>query len=127
MTRRYAPSSSELTHIRQLPRPTPKEISIQRKDHIGLGNRSDQVTITWGDSRLANQMFRDHEVVAVLDWEMVALGDPRIDLGWWLFLQRFCYRQVMYYVMVKSVATAFRGAVVGWGKLERKATLEAQP
>jgi len=44
-----------------------------------------QVTITWGDSRLANQMFRDHEVVAVLDWEMVALGDPRIDLGWWLF------------------------------------------
>jgi len=45
----------------------------------------DQVTITWGDSRLANQMFRDGEVVAVLDWEMVALGDPRIDLGWWLF------------------------------------------
>ena len=42
-------------------------------------------TITWGDSRLANQMFRDGEVVAVLDWEMVALGDPRIDLGWWLF------------------------------------------
>jgi aminoglycoside phosphotransferase (APT) family kinase protein len=46
---------------------------------------SDDVTITWGDSRLANQMFRDHDVVAVLDWEMVALGDPRIDLGWWLF------------------------------------------
>jgi aminoglycoside phosphotransferase (APT) family kinase protein len=21
----------------------------------------------------------------VLDWEMVAVGDPRIDLGWWLF------------------------------------------
>jgi len=45
----------------------------------------EQVAITWGDSRLANQMFRDGEVVAVLDWEMVALGDPRIDLGWWLF------------------------------------------
>jgi aminoglycoside phosphotransferase (APT) family kinase protein len=45
----------------------------------------ERVTITWGDSRLANQMFRDREVVAVLDWEMVALGDPRIDLGWWLF------------------------------------------
>jgi aminoglycoside phosphotransferase (APT) family kinase protein len=45
----------------------------------------DQVAITWGDARLANQMFRDGEVVAVLDWEMVALGDPRIDLGWWLF------------------------------------------
>ncbi len=48
-------------------------------------------------------------------------------LLWWLFLQRFCYRQVMYYVMVKSVATAIRGALVGWGKLERKATVEAQP
>ncbi|HEU5307313.1 MAG TPA: phosphotransferase family protein [Acidimicrobiia bacterium] len=46
---------------------------------------SEAVTITWGDARLANQMFRDGEVVAVLDWEMVALGDPRIDLGWWLF------------------------------------------
>ncbi|HVS20307.1 MAG TPA: glycosyltransferase [Pyrinomonadaceae bacterium] len=51
----------------------------------------------------------------------------RWRLLWWLFLQRFCYRQVMYYVMIKSVATAIRGAVVGWGKLERKATVEAQP
>jgi peptidoglycan-N-acetylglucosamine deacetylase len=51
----------------------------------------------------------------------------RWRLLWWLFLQRFCYRQVMYYVMVKSVATAVRGALVGWGKLERKATVEAQP
>ena len=52
-----------------------------------------QVTITWGDSRLANQMFRDGEVVAVLDWEMVALGDPRIDLGWWLFCDDVLTRQ----------------------------------
>jgi aminoglycoside phosphotransferase (APT) family kinase protein len=42
-------------------------------------------TIVWGDSRLSNQIYADHHVVAVLDWEMVALGDPRIDLGWWLF------------------------------------------
>jgi cellulose synthase/poly-beta-1,6-N-acetylglucosamine synthase-like glycosyltransferase/peptidoglycan/xylan/chitin deacetylase (PgdA/CDA1 family)/spore germination protein YaaH len=48
-------------------------------------------------------------------------------LLWWLFLQRFCYRQIMYYVMLKSVATAVRGAVVGWDKLERKATVEVQP
>ena len=51
----------------------------------------------------------------------------RWRLLWWLFLQRFCYRQVMYYVMIKSVAMAVRGPVVGWGKLERKATAEAQP
>ncbi|MGC2237062.1 MAG: glycosyltransferase [Pyrinomonadaceae bacterium] len=41
----------------------------------------------------------------------------------WLLLQRFGYRQVMYWVMVKSVLTAIRGALVGWGKLERKATV----
>ena len=51
----------------------------------------------------------------------------RWRLLWWLFLQRFCYRQVMYYVMIKSVAMAVRGPVVGWGKLERKATAEARP
>jgi cellulose synthase/poly-beta-1,6-N-acetylglucosamine synthase-like glycosyltransferase len=46
-------------------------------------------------------------------------------LLWWLLIQRFGYRQVMYWVMVKSVYTAIRGAVVGWGKLERKATVES--
>jgi peptidoglycan-N-acetylglucosamine deacetylase len=51
----------------------------------------------------------------------------RWRLLWWLFLQRFCYRQVMYYVMIKSVGIALRGPVVGWGKLERKATAEARP
>ena len=39
-------------------------------------------------------------------------------------MQRFGYRRVMYRVMVKSVLTAIRGAVVGWGKLESKATVE---
>ena len=47
-------------------------------------------------------------------------------LLWWLLIQRFGYRQVMYWVMCKSVYMAVRGAVVGWGKLERKATVEAQ-
>jgi hypothetical protein len=32
----------------------------------------------------------------------------------------------MYWVMVKSVFFALRGALVGWGKLERKATVEAR-
>jgi cellulose synthase/poly-beta-1,6-N-acetylglucosamine synthase-like glycosyltransferase/peptidoglycan/xylan/chitin deacetylase (PgdA/CDA1 family)/spore germination protein YaaH len=50
----------------------------------------------------------------------------RWRLLWWLFLQRFCYRQVMYYVMIKSVAVATRGSTVGWNKLDRKATAEAQ-
>ncbi|HNH84995.1 MAG TPA: glycosyltransferase family 2 protein, partial [Acidobacteriota bacterium] len=41
----------------------------------------------------------------------------------WLFLQRFFYRQLMYFVAIKSTLTAIRGSLVGWGKLERKATV----
>ena len=44
----------------------------------------------------------------------------------WLFFQRFCYRQVMYWVMVKSVAAALRGGKVGGGSRERKATLAVE-
>ncbi|MBI1197892.1 MAG: glycosyltransferase [Phenylobacterium sp.] len=40
----------------------------------------------------------------------------------WLPVQRFGYRQLMYYVVVKSIGAALHGARVGWGKLERRAT-----
>jgi cellulose synthase/poly-beta-1,6-N-acetylglucosamine synthase-like glycosyltransferase/peptidoglycan/xylan/chitin deacetylase (PgdA/CDA1 family)/spore germination protein YaaH len=46
------------------------------------------------------------------------------SLLWWLMLQRFGYRQIMYYVVVKSVLRALQGRIVGWGKLERKATVK---
>ena len=41
----------------------------------------------------------------------------------YLPIQRFGYRQVMYSVMVRSVNTAIKGAIVGWNKIERKATV----
>ncbi|MBK8507200.1 MAG: glycosyltransferase [Candidatus Competibacter sp.] len=44
----------------------------------------------------------------------------------WLFWQRFFYRQLMYYVAIKSALSSLRGVLVGWGKLERKATVSAQ-
>ncbi|MFN7986799.1 MAG: glycosyltransferase [Thermoanaerobaculia bacterium] len=40
-----------------------------------------------------------------------------------VLLQRLVYRQLMYYVSIRSLLTAIRGSVVGWGKLERKATV----
>lgn len=46
------------------------------------------VGICWGDSRLANQIFRDLRCVAVIDWEMVFLGNPVADLAWWITLDR---------------------------------------
>jgi len=48
-------------------------------------------------------------------------------LLWWLPLQRFGYRQIMYYVVVRSLWTALRGPFVGWGKLERTGTVKARP
>ena len=45
----------------------------------------------------------------------------------WLPVQRFGYRQLMYYVVVKSIATAVRGGRVSWGKLERRATASLEP
>ncbi|MDD5083719.1 MAG: polysaccharide deacetylase family protein [Candidatus Moranbacteria bacterium] len=40
-------------------------------------------------------------------------------------LQRFFYRQLMYYVAIKSVAAAIKGRFVRWGKQERKDTSDA--
>jgi cellulose synthase/poly-beta-1,6-N-acetylglucosamine synthase-like glycosyltransferase/peptidoglycan/xylan/chitin deacetylase (PgdA/CDA1 family) len=48
------------------------------------------------------------------------------NLLWWLPLQRFGYRQIMYYVVVRSLWTALRGPFVGWGKLERTGTVRAR-
>jgi aminoglycoside phosphotransferase (APT) family kinase protein len=41
--------------------------------------------LVWGDARLSNVVYRDFDVVAVLDWEMASIGDPLLDLGWWIF------------------------------------------
>ncbi|WP_293900762.1 glycosyltransferase [Phenylobacterium sp.] len=46
---------------------------------------------------------------------------PWADLIW-MPAQRFGYRQLMYYVVVKSIDAALHGVRVGWGKLERRAT-----
>ena len=55
--------------------------------------------------------------------------EPREDkrLLWLLLPQRFGYRQMMYYVVVKAVWTALRGPTVGWGKLERSARVAVRP
>jgi cellulose synthase/poly-beta-1,6-N-acetylglucosamine synthase-like glycosyltransferase/peptidoglycan/xylan/chitin deacetylase (PgdA/CDA1 family)/spore germination protein YaaH len=78
------------------------------------------------------QVLFYYALFLAIDWisacfAFVLERQERWRLLWWLFLQRFCYRQVMYYVMIKSVTMAVRGPVVGWGKLERKATAGAQP
>jgi aminoglycoside phosphotransferase (APT) family kinase protein len=58
-----------IRYLRRTPPPAPKRI-----------------TIVHGDFRIGNFLFTDKEVAAVLDWEMVHLGDPHEDLAW------FCAR-----------------------------------
>jgi peptidoglycan-N-acetylglucosamine deacetylase len=56
----------------------------------------------------------------------IALAMEKIEkwsLVRWLMLQRFGYRQLMYDIVVKAVLTAALGPLVGWGKLDRKATV----
>ena len=75
-----------------------------------------------------NEVLFYYALFLAVDWFgafvafMMEKGEQKCLLGW-LLIQRFGYRQVMYWVMVKSVYVAIRGAVVGWGKLERKATV----
>jgi aminoglycoside phosphotransferase (APT) family kinase protein len=42
----------------------------------------------WGDSRVGNVIFDDHVPVAILDWEMANVSDPRTDLAWWIWIDR---------------------------------------
>jgi cellulose synthase/poly-beta-1,6-N-acetylglucosamine synthase-like glycosyltransferase/peptidoglycan/xylan/chitin deacetylase (PgdA/CDA1 family)/spore germination protein YaaH len=78
-----------------------------------------------------NQVIFYYALFLAVDWLGAFLAflmekAEQKKLLWWLLIQRFGYRQVMYWVMVKSVYTAVRGAIVGWGKLERKATVQAE-
>ena len=66
--------------------------------------------IDLGSATLALMMERREK------WRLVPL----------LVLQRFGYRQLMYWVVLKALFTAAIGPLVGWGKLERKATVGAQ-
>jgi cellulose synthase/poly-beta-1,6-N-acetylglucosamine synthase-like glycosyltransferase/peptidoglycan/xylan/chitin deacetylase (PgdA/CDA1 family)/spore germination protein YaaH len=78
-----------------------------------------------------NEVLFYYALFLAVDWIgafaafLMEKGEEKKLLGW-LLIQRFGYRQVMYWVMVKSVWTAIRGAFVGWGKLERKATVTAR-
>jgi cellulose synthase/poly-beta-1,6-N-acetylglucosamine synthase-like glycosyltransferase len=82
------------------------------------------------------QWDQEKVVLPVLYWAVFVLVDlSACALGmamerrapWrdilWVPLQRFGYRQLMYYVVAKAVVTAVRGPMVAWGALERRATV----
>jgi cellulose synthase/poly-beta-1,6-N-acetylglucosamine synthase-like glycosyltransferase len=86
------------------------------------------------DGRLAyalpnlEQVLTYYAVFLLVDWLAAVIAflmesDEDKSLTWLIFLQRFAYRQVMYWVVVRSFAAALSGRLQGWGKLERKATV----
>ncbi len=46
---------------------------------------------------------------------------------WMLLIQRFTYRQMMYYVSLKAMIAAMRGARHGWRKLDRTGSVDFEP
>ena len=70
--------------------PTPPKLVTQGlewlKQHEPPG--TDDPALCWGDCRLANQIFKDGNCVAVIDWEMTVIGDPEMDLAWWILMDR---------------------------------------
>ncbi|MDB5701905.1 MAG: phosphotransferase [Sphingomonadales bacterium] len=44
------------------------------------------VNVLWGDATPSNVMFDERgNVVALIDWELAALGPSELDLAWWLY------------------------------------------
>lgn len=75
------------------------------------------------------QIMLFYAIFLVTDWLAALVAfmmepDEERALTWLIVLQRFAYRQIMYSVVVRSFVAAIRGRVVGWGRLDRKATVE---
>jgi aminoglycoside phosphotransferase (APT) family kinase protein len=74
---------------------------IWLKEHLPV---ADRITIVHGDFRYGNLLYEGKRINALLDWEMVHLGDPVEDLTWayralWspasvMPLEEFVYRYV---------------------------------
>jgi aminoglycoside phosphotransferase (APT) family kinase protein len=44
-----------------------------------------QPVLLWGDARVGNVLYANFRPVAVLDWEMTALGPRELDVAWLIF------------------------------------------
>ncbi len=42
----------------------------------------------------------------------------------WMIPQRLIYRQMMYYILIKSISKAFKGELQGWGALKRTGSVK---
>lgn len=69
--------------------PQPRLHEVARWLRANAPEAEPDPVLNWGDARIGNIMFVDHEPVAVLDWEMATLGPPQVDLAWYCLFERF--------------------------------------
>jgi len=70
---------AELDRVELTPMPLLRRTALWLKEHAPPAPRT---SIVHGDYRLGNFICRDGRIVAILDWELVHLGDPLEDIGW---------------------------------------------
>lgn len=82
--RQYAESEIErwqelIEQSQYRPQPVLTEALVWLKRNVPPAERT---TLCHGDYYAHNFLCRDSHIVALLDWEMVSIGDPLSDLGW---------------------------------------------
>jgi aminoglycoside phosphotransferase (APT) family kinase protein len=45
--------------------------------------------LNWGDARIGNMLFDGPRLTAVLDWEIAEIAPREVDIGWFLYFDRF--------------------------------------
>ncbi len=55
--------------------------------------RNEPLSISWGDARPGNTIYRGAECVALIDWDIVHLAAAEKDLAWWLTLDFMSVRR----------------------------------
>jgi peptidoglycan-N-acetylglucosamine deacetylase len=64
-------------------------------------------------------MFQTIDVLSAIYAIRLSGDRSHLPLVPLLILQRFTYRQILYFIAVRSLVAAFKGRFVGWGKLVR--------
>lgn len=45
--------------------------------------------LNWGDARIGNLLFDELTLSGLLDWEMAEIAPREVDVGWFIFMERF--------------------------------------
>lgn len=70
---------THLDRVELTPLPLLRRALLWLKEHAPVAPR---ISLIHGDYRLGNFICREGQIKAILDWELVHLGDPIEDLGW---------------------------------------------